>query len=125
MPITDWPVDRCPTFGCWRWQGRKDKDHYSRTQANELAYAVVYRQEVGAVPEGLFLDHLCRRRDCVAPYHLQPVTRRENVRRQQMRHRVKMRTCPHGHDLYLNGQTSEYGGRTCGYCSGVNPLRTT
>lgn len=124
MPAEDYPVEVCKVFGCWRWQGKLDKAHYSRTPDNALAYNDVYRAEVGEIPEGKQLDHLCRRRDCVAPYHLEPVTKRENERRKQLRWRVKIRKCPNGHDMYLNGMTTEYGGRVCGFCSGVRPLRT-
>ena len=48
-----------------------------------LAYNVVYRDMVGPIPEGLELDHTCRNRRCVNPYHLEPVTRSENELRKQ------------------------------------------
>lgn len=124
MSISDWPVTRNPVTGCWEWTGKLDKDGYARTQSNELAHRVVYEQEVGPVPKDKQPDHLCRIRKCTAPYHIEPVTKRENERRKQMRHRVKIRKCPQGHDLFLNGINTIYGGKVCGYCSGVRPLRT-
>jgi hypothetical protein len=35
----------------------------------------------GEIPEGLVLDHLCKTRCCVNPWHLEPVTLLENIRR--------------------------------------------
>jgi len=120
MARMDWPVDVDPVCGCWLWQGRRDRDGYARTSPGfGLAYVSVYRAEVGAIPHGLVLDHVCRRRACVAPYHLEPVTKRENERRKQWGYRVRQRTCPNGHDLYSNGRRTEYGGRICAVCSGV------
>ena len=124
MPAADYPVEVSSRTGCWKWIGKVGKDHYGRTTEGQLAYQVVYAAEVGAVPEGLQLDHQCRLRQCVSPVHLEPVSKRENERRKQMRHRVKIRKCPQGHDLFLNGINTVYGGKVCGYCSGVNPLRT-
>jgi hypothetical protein len=43
----------------------------------------VYRIVFGKIPDGLDLDHMCRVRRCVNPYHLQPVTRDENNRRRK------------------------------------------
>jgi FixJ family two-component response regulator len=40
-----------------------------------------YEEHVGPVEEGMFIDHLCRVRECVNPAHLEPVTHAENCRR--------------------------------------------
>ena len=37
--------------------------------------------DVGSIPDGLHLDHLCRVPACVNPEHLEPVTLAENNRR--------------------------------------------
>ena len=45
------------------------------------AHRWAYEQRYGFIPEGLDLDHLCRRRNCTQPRHLEPVTRQVNIRR--------------------------------------------
>ena len=120
MPASDWPVEVDPVFGCWMWTGRLDKAGYGRTKSGKLAYHEVYEAEVGPVPEGLQLDHGCRRRACVfAGVHVEPVTKRENERRKRWAYRIRRKTCPKGHNLYLNGRRTEYGGIICRICSGV------
>lgn len=41
----------------------------------------MYEQEVGPIPEGLAIDHLCRQTSCVRPDHLEAVTYAENLHR--------------------------------------------
>jgi hypothetical protein len=45
------------------------------------AHRFYYTRERGKIPAGLQLDHTCRRRNCVCPSHLEPVTPAENIRR--------------------------------------------
>jgi len=66
------------------------------------AHRVAYEAAHGPIPAGLEIDHLCRNHLCVRPSHLEPVTRRENLRRGNgalaQRRRAKARTqCPQGH----------------------------
>lgn len=74
--------------GCWIWtagtSGDNPNDPYGRFWVDgRMVYAhrFAYEQLVGAIPPGHDLDHLCRRRLCVNPRHLEPVTRRENLMR--------------------------------------------
>jgi hypothetical protein len=46
----------------------------------------------GPIPVGLEIDHLCFRKACVNPAHLQPVTHQENSRRRGYGQRVGRRT---------------------------------
>jgi hypothetical protein len=67
---------------CWRFVGSTKPDGYGRLKwdgKRKLAHRLAYELFVGAIPEGLELDHLCRQRDCANPSHLEPVTPRENV----------------------------------------------
>jgi hypothetical protein len=69
-----------------------------------LAHRVMYELTKGLIPKGLDIDHLCRRRSCCNPEHLEAVTRKENVRRgalpEMMRQKAASQTlCKRGHPL--------------------------
>lgn len=86
------------------------------------AHRVVYEQEVGPIPEGMYVDHLCRRRDCVFPIHLEPVTKSENEKRKRYRYRQKNQIgcrAKTKHPLNLYGAMTDKGGLVCRVCSGV------
>lgn len=69
--------------GCWQWQGRLNAGGYGTLHIDgcNLAHRWHWQNINGPVPDGLDLDHLCRNRACCNPAHLEPVTRRTNVRR--------------------------------------------
>jgi len=58
-----------------------------------LAHRFAYEDQVGPIPAGLEVDHLCAVRSCVRPAHLEPVTHAENLRRAGAR----KTHCPQGH----------------------------
>lgn len=70
---------------CWPWQGYINDDGYgqvkTKTHRGKLAHRVSYESLIGPIPDRLTLDHLCRNRACVNPWHCEPVTRGENSRR--------------------------------------------
>ena len=66
--------------GCWLWLGYTDKNGYARLNS-ENAHRVFYVEHVGPVPDGFDVDHLCKRRNCVNPAHLEAVTEQENLDR--------------------------------------------
>ncbi len=65
---------------------------YARVMLNRrtlLAHRAMYEQEVGPIPEGLTIDHLCNVKPCVNPSHLEAVTFQENIRRRDILLRAK------------------------------------
>lgn len=82
-----WDKIRLPDQnGCMLWTGAVRPDGYGQFQLHNkekiyYAHRLAYEILVGAIPEGLQLDHLCRVRNCVAVSHLEPVTQTENLRR--------------------------------------------
>lgn len=88
--------------GCWLWLGyvhRTGYGHITRNQSKEMAHRFSYEKHIGPIPKGYTLDHLCRVRRCVNPFHLKPITLRENVMKGNgwcAKQARKMR-CKHGH----------------------------
>lgn len=92
------PAEEAALGPCWLWIRRVDETGrgagYGRIgragRAHVLSYLFLGAQ---AVPEGYELDHLCKRRACVRPSHLEPVSHAENMRR------LRPEKCPQGHEL--------------------------
>lgn len=78
---------RRPDLGpCWVWTGyiapRTGYGQFGlKAGVTRLVHRIAYEMLVGPIPDGMVLDHLCSRRECVAVHHLQPVTPRENIKR--------------------------------------------
>lgn len=81
-PLPTW----APFLGpCWLWTSQMDFDGYGtlKMPSGRLlrVHRFSYEINVGPIPGGLVIDHLCRVRHCVNPAHLEAVTALENWRR--------------------------------------------
>ncbi len=92
--------------GCWVWTGCRTKGGEGYGQIvvargkTQQVHRVVYEALVGPIPDGLQIDHLCSNKACCNPAHLEPVTARENQRRedQLLGIRSAVTHCPQGHE---------------------------
>ena len=72
-----------PELGqCWVWKEGSAFTYngYGRFD-NGKAHVKGYIIQGGVIPRGFDLDHLCRTRACIRKSHLEPVTRKVNIRR--------------------------------------------
>ena len=123
-------VEWTPT--CWKWRGGHRSDGYGTLSctlapyhsvhlvAHRAAY-LIYR---GVIPEGMQLDHLCRNRWCVNPWHLEVVTQRENILRGLAPSALQARQthCKRGHSLDV-AYRDPSGRRVCRICRQMNERR--
>ncbi len=80
------PPKRNPETGCLEWQGYIDPttgygncyDPFTKKKGN--AHRVAWKKEVGPIPPGRELHHLCKTRHCVDVEHLTLMTPREHGR---------------------------------------------
>lgn len=91
---------------CWNWTATISRSGYGRIgykysnhpafEAYRLSY-ILFREKLD--PD-LEIDHICRNRKCVNPYHLEQVTKKENILRGVgVGAKNKAKThCPQGHE---------------------------
>lgn len=112
------------TEECWLWTASTKQNGYgqfNQGKKNWNAHRLVYLLSGRTIPDGYELDHLCRVRNCVNPDHLDPVTRKVNVRRQfdEITH------CPSGHGYTVENTYLWRGLRHCRTCRQIrNDART-
>lgn len=107
--------------GCWLWTGARSSGYGKVWIDGAIVYAhrLFYERQVGSIPDGLTIDHLCRTRNCVNPAHLEPVSMLENWRRGESTSAGNARKthCVHGHELVGdNLRVRPDGTRQCRTC---------
>ena len=115
--------------GCWIPRRNPKRHGYVYVMAsgmNYRAHRLIYEVLVGPIPEGLQIDHLCRKRPCINPLHLEPVTARQNVLRGNTtaaQHAAQTH-CQDGHLFDLaNTQINAAGHRHCRECNRIRKRR--
>ncbi len=108
--------------GCWIPRRSPKRHGYVYVMAsgvNYRAHRLVYEVLVKPIPSGMQIDHLCRKRPCINPLHLEPVTARQNQLRGltvAARHAAQTH-CQDGHPFdFLNTQVNAAGHRHCREC---------
>lgn len=101
---------------CWAWNGVQWKSGYGRWNQHNWGYwvhRVTYSQYRGPIPDGLTIDHLCMNKICCNPFHLDPVTQKENTRRWAEQ---KITHCPKGHPYTPDNLVAGSARRRCKIC---------
>ena len=110
--------------GCLLWTGLCSRDGYARMRLrgrDVRVHRLVWSLLAGPIPDDLEVDHLCGHPACIAPWHLEPVTHAENVRRSHASQAglpADFDGCPNGH-AYTPENTRRrhgHGVRQCRAC---------
>lgn len=112
---------------CKPWGGRLNDQGYG-TDGQKLAHRTAYEREVGPIPAGMTIDHLCHSLDptcpggktdphraCTESTHLEPVPHGTNVRRGR-NHFRDVTHCPRGHEYTEENTMRSGGARYCKTC---------
>jgi hypothetical protein len=111
---------------CWDWVAYihpvTGYGQFKINGANGGPHQFAYHFFNGPLPDGLEPDHLCNRRACCSPLHLEAVTHQENMRRSEQR---KNKTeCNHGHPwIEANILENAEGKKRCRICSILHVCR--
>ena len=87
-----------PGDGCWVWNGGKTSNGYGMFAVDskpKRAHRLAYQHWCGQIKGEI--DHLCHDRLCVNPWHMEDVSRRENLRR-GFGANARIVSCKRGHD---------------------------
>ena len=124
LPQRFWDKVYADEYGCWLWTGATNRQSYGQfcirlttgAWRQKRAHRLAYIDLRGDIPGHLQIDHLCRIRPCVNPWHLEPVTSRENSRRGVGWNGDKAH-CTRGHPYCeSNTYTDARGSRHCRTC---------
>ena len=118
-PTMERYFERCDKENdCLLWTGWLHRDYAvvevsgKRKRLHRLVYEF-YNGDIGA---GLVIDHLCRKKSCINPNHLEAVTNRENLDRGTHKNRDKI-FCDSGHPFNEeNTYRRPNGKRSCKAC---------
>jgi hypothetical protein len=92
------------TESCWEWTGSLLRNGYGgfSWHGNITAHRMSYIFNVGPIPDGLWIDHMCMNKKCVNPAHMRAVPPRVNATENSNSAAAKNKRkthCVHGHAL--------------------------
>ena len=112
-----WILD--PIKGCHLWIGIKYRNGYGRVKC-QGAHRVIYEAEVGPIPRDMYIDHICKVRNCVNVNHMRIVTPKQNVLENSnslQAMNARKTHCKRGHRFSKkNTRHSAGGSRICRAC---------
>lgn len=119
------------TETCWIWTGWKNKRGYGSLHTGpkkkqERAHRISVVLSGREIPEGMYVDHICKNPSCVNPDHLRVVTPRVNALENSeapSAKNAKRTHCMKGHELTPDNVNKKlygmYGWRHCRTCQMV------
>jgi hypothetical protein len=137
------PIDRLlakttiDSGDCWLYQGWLQKNGYARIylpkpiDGHVNAHRFSYEYFITEIPAELEIDHLCNQRNCMNPWHMEPVSHAENMRRGTDRLWGNRTYCNRGHALTdadvrtIPGTQPGWIARTCRQCYHENNRKKT
>jgi len=121
MKKSIWEYENHKDGDCIVFDGPKSGGGYGYACINNQvvrAHRAVWEEEIGKIPEGMTVDHVCYQKDCINIEHLRLLTHSENTKlsRTNIARRAKTH-CPHGHQYdETNTYTDKRGSRHCKTC---------
>ena len=109
---------------CWLMSGSQAGGYVQFQYQGKriMSHRFAYIAFEGGIPDELEIDHLCRTKNCVNPDHLEPVTTRENLRRDPNNLstiNASKAECVRGHD-FSDSYLMPNGERRCLHCAKIN-----
>lgn len=89
VPSAEWFWAQTTRRGeCLEWARSVNSQGYAQVSVQGQpvkAHRLAYTFAGGVIPDGAYIDHICRNRRCVEPTHLRPATAKQNAENTKLR----------------------------------------